>query len=49
MAEKLQKLAIFGQNLEDEIFSFKNPLGTFFQPNQDVALCQKLSKSDGRD
>ena len=27
---------------------FKNPLGTFFQPYQDVALCKKSSKSDAR-
>ena len=27
--QKWQKLAIFGQNLENENF-FKNPLGTFF-------------------
>ena len=45
MAKNGKNWSFLAKNGQTRIF-FKNPLGTFFQTHQDVALCKKSSKSD---
>ena len=47
LAKNGQKWRKMTKNGQTRIF-FKNPLGTFFQTHQDVALCKKSLKSDAR-